>query len=45
MNIDQSAMFYISMGLTRQALQANGNLFFNLEFFFRIIGQKHKKYS
>ena len=28
MNIDQSAMCYISMDLTHQALQTNGKLFF-----------------
>ena len=27
-NIDRSAMYYISMDLTRQALQANGKFFF-----------------
>ena len=28
-NIDQSAMYYMSMDLTRQALQTNGKLFSN----------------
>ena len=29
-NMDQSAMCYISMDLTRQALQTNGKLFFQI---------------
>ena len=33
-NIDQSAMYYISMDLTRQALQTNGKLFSNLRIIF-----------
>ena len=31
MNIDQSAMYYISMDLTRQALQTKGKLFSNFK--------------
>ena len=31
MNIDQSAMYYISMDLNRQALQTNATLFSNFE--------------
>ena len=42
MNIDQSAMCYMSMDSSLQALQANGKLFSNFEFVFRIIGQKLK---
>ena len=38
MNIDQIAICYISMDLSRQALQTNGKLFFK----FRIIGHKPK---
>ena len=41
-NIDQSAMFYISMDSPRQALLTNENFF---KFVFRIIGRKPKKYS
>ena len=35
-NIDRSAMYYISMDLTQQALQTNGKLFSNFGIFFRI---------
>ena len=35
-NIDQSAMCYISMDLTQQALQTNGKLFSNFGIIFRI---------
>ena len=37
MNIDQSAMRYISMDSTRQALQANEKLFQILELFFKLV--------
>ena len=42
-NIDQIAMCYISMDLSRQALQTNGKFFFFLiQFSFQIIGRKSK---
>ena len=36
LNIDRSAMYYVSMDLTRQALQTNGKLFPNFGIIFRI---------
>ena len=42
MNIDQIAMYYISMYLSQQALQANG-FFFNFNLVFNLaIGRKRK---
>ena len=43
MNIDQSAMCYISMDLSRQALKTNGMFFFsNFKFFFELLTENRK---
>ena len=42
MNIDQSAMFYMSMDSSRQTPQTNGKLFFKFRTRFWIIGRKSK---
>ena len=50
MNIDQSAMSYTSMNLSRRALQTNGKFFSNFEIIFESLVEnenifKGKKYS
>ena len=42
MNIDQSAMCCISMDSSREVLETNVKLFFQLGNHFRIIGRKQK---
>ena len=41
-NIDQIAMCYTSLDLSRQALQTNGKFFFRFRIIFRINGRKPK---
>ena len=45
MNIDQSAMFCISMDLSWQAPQTNGKLFSNFEFFLELLVENQKIFN